>query len=93
MIDLNAQTAISSERGCNILIIRKIRVYRAIIQNPVFGISSLDQKYRNIVKHKQEDQWSCKRSPNLDSFICKGANDPGLWRLACLDPRGMGGRI
>ena len=34
-----------------------------------------------LTHYQPEDQWSCKRSPDLDSFTCRGANDPcpGVW--------------
>ena len=29
----------------------------------------------NFLHHKPEDQWSCKRSPDLDSITCREVND------------------
>ena len=45
----------------------------------------LHPNYGYFISNRQpEDQWSCKRSPDLDTFTCSGANDlgpqcPGLW--------------
>ena len=41
----------------------------------------LHERRRDINKFKPLGQWFCKRSPDLDSFTCRGAYGPcsGAW--------------